>query len=119
MISMTKFRTEDLFGGQTEAYARSTDKPTSHSAADSVKLTDIEQLVFDIISAGPISGMTKDEIHAASLKLGHRHERDSIGPRLAPLERKGRIVAIGERRARSGRAQTVYLDNKRISPVTY
>lgn len=95
----------------SDAYARNDDKVTSHVAAATIRLTDIELLVLEIIIRGPIEGMTKDEIHAAQNGV---HERDTISPRLAPLERKKLIYPIGERRARSGRMQTVYLDAQRV-----
>lgn len=105
---------DETFEERTEAYARAYDKQTSHQAAESVRMGEMEQLVYDLIVAGPETGMTKDEVHLASLKAGYRHERDSIGPRFAPLERKQLIFPIGERQAKSGRKQTVYLDKTRF-----
>ena len=101
----------------TEAYARSDDRPTSHAAAASVRMTEMEELVYRIVLDAPctngfMDGYTKDQVHAIQLEV-HHHERDSISPRFAPLNRKGRITAIGERWERSGRRQTVWLDAER------
>lgn len=94
----------------TDAFARATDPHTSHDAAADVRLTHIEEVVFNIIKNGPITGMTKDDVHAAQ----NRYERDSLSPRFKPLWKKGMIVEIGTRKAKSGKQQTVWIDTARF-----
>lgn len=93
----------------TEAHARGTDPHTSHDAAADVRLTNLEDFVLYIIQNGPITGMTKDDVHAAQ----NRYERDSLSPRFKPLWRKGKIVEVGTRKVKSGKNQTVWIDTDR------
>lgn len=104
-------RQEDLF--KTTAYARTEDPATSHIAAADTRLSEIEQVVYEIILSGPNTGMTKDEVHAAQTTT--HHERDSISPRFKPLMKKGKIVPMGTRVAKSGKRQMVWLDIIRAS----
>lgn len=84
-------------------FARITDPRTSHEAAAFIKLTDMEQKVFDVIKHFP-HGCIADEIE--DFLPGTRLV--SISPRFKPLMEKGYVVDTGEKRqGRSGRGQRV------------
>lgn len=86
----------------TDAFARSTDPTTSNDAAASVRATDLETTVFEIVKSSVV-GMTLDEICDAT-----GLEKVTASPRLRPLEKKGFVIRSGSRIGRSGRRQTVW-----------
>jgi hypothetical protein len=91
------------------AYARSEDPDTSHSAARAVEgdvATRLQRMVLDALSAHP-GGLTSREIaHLCGL------ERDTISPRMVPLETNGWVYRSDERRicryTGEGRASIVW-----------
>ena len=87
---------------------RNTDPDTSHEAYESINVTEIEQRVFEFIEAAGSWGTTADELDKVMpLPL------NTITPRAAQLEAKGRIVRPGnKRKARSGRNQLVMYATK-------
>ena len=92
-----------IFGTSPKEMVRTTDPDTSVEAAHSVDSTQLEAMVYEIISKYP-NGCTSDEVmtHFPS------HGVQTISPRFAPLIRKGFIYDTGERRkASSGRSQRV------------
>jgi hypothetical protein len=94
---------ERIFGTSPKEMVRTTDPDTSVEAAHSVDSTQLEAMVYEIISKYP-NGCTSDEVmtHFPS------HGVQTISPRFAPLIRKGFIYDTGERRkASSGRSQRV------------
>ena len=95
----------DMFGDEsyrTDAFARATDPTTSLAAAESIRSTDLEQKVLDIIII--LNGATTHEIAEYSgISLV------SASPRIRPLVRKGFIRDSGERRVgRSNRKSIVW-----------
>jgi hypothetical protein len=94
---------EKIFGTNPKEMVRNTDPDTSVKAAQSVDSTQLEAMVYEIISKYP-NGCTSDEV------MTHfpNHGVQTISPRFAPLMRKGFIYDTGERRkASSGRSQRV------------
>jgi hypothetical protein len=90
---------QELFPG----LARNTDPSTSHEAAASVDATELESIVYKVISMFP-NGCIGDDVMRMLPQFGIQ----TISPRYAPLIRKGFVVDTGERRqARSGRSQRV------------
>jgi hypothetical protein len=94
---------ERIFGTNPKEMVRNTDPDTSAKAAQSVDSTQLEAMVYEIISKYP-NGCTSDEV----MKHFPNHGVQTISPRFAPLMRKGFIYDTGERRkASSGRSQRV------------
>jgi hypothetical protein len=92
----------DLFG--TDAYARSGDPTTSHIAAESVRMADLEARVYGELKQLGVFGATVYEM-ADRLDL----PVVSVSPRFRPLVRKGKVFASHERRANpSGRKSIVW-----------
>jgi hypothetical protein len=79
-------------------------KTTSEEALDSIDPTRLEQLAYETIySYGP-RGCISDEVRQAHKDLAY----SSVTARWANLERKGKIVRLGDRRKGiSGRSQYV------------
>lgn len=77
-----------------DAYAHKSDPDTSHEAARSVNVPELESRVLQAIVV--LSGATSKEV-AAYLEISPW----SVSPRFRPLERKGLIEKTGERRAGS------------------
>lgn len=96
----------DLFSpenvAKTEAYARRTDPVTSLAAAQSIKTSDLEQKVFDVIA--DIGGATTHEIaDRTGISLV------SVSPRIRPLVRKNLIRDSGKKReGKSNRKSIVW-----------
>ncbi len=83
--------------------ARSTDPDTSHAAASTVKISELEALVLEELFANP-AGLTTRQL-AANL----RRDLVSISPRIKPLVRKGAVKDSGGRvRGASGRMQIIW-----------
>ena len=94
---------ERYFGTEPKKLVRTNDPDTSHAAADSVDTSQLESMVYEVISKYP-DGCIADDVER---ELAHLRSH-SITPRFAPLMRKGFIVDTGERRiASSGRSQRV------------
>lgn len=94
---------ENLFGTPAREMVRTTDPDTSVEAAHSVDSTQLEAMVYEVISKYP-NGCTSDEV----MRHFPSHGVQTISPRFAPLMRKGFIYDTGERRkASSGRSQRV------------
>lgn len=92
-----------LLDAETEAYARRSDPDTSHEAAESVKLSQLEAVVLEALKQFQ-NGATASEL-CAHLEM----EWQSVSPRLAPLCRKGYAFDTTERRpGPSGRKQIVW-----------
>ena len=87
------------------AHARRSDPDTSHAAADSMDPTRLNKLQRKALVALVVcQGQgTNDEI----VELSGETWR-TITPRMRPLERRGLVRRSGERRARSGKMQTVW-----------
>ncbi len=94
---------ERIFGTHPKKLVRTDDPDTSHAAANSVDTSELESMVYEVISKYP-DGCIADDVER---ELAHLRSH-SITPRFAPLMRKGFIVDTGERRmASSGRSQRV------------
>jgi len=94
---------ERYFGTEPKKLVRTNDPDTSHAAANSVDTSQLESMVYEVISKYP-DGCIADDVER---ELAHLRSH-SITPRFAPLMRKGFIVDTGERRmASSGRSQRV------------
>lgn len=94
---------ERIFGTHSKKLVRTNDPDTSHAAANSVDTSQLESMVYEVISKYP-DGCIADDVER---ELAHLRSH-SITPRFAPLMRKGFIVDTGERRmASSGRSQRV------------
>ena len=94
---------ERIFGTHPKKLVRTDDPDTSHVAANSVDTSQLESMVYEVISKYP-DGCIADDVER---ELAHLRSH-SITPRFAPLMRKGFIVDTGERRmASSGRSQRV------------
>jgi len=92
-----------FFGTEPKKLVRTTDPDTSHAAANTVDTSQLESMVYQVISKYP-EGCIADDVEK---ELAHLRSH-SITPRFAPLIRKGFIVDTGERRrASSGRSQRV------------
>lgn len=94
-----------------EGRARHTDPATSKAAAASVDGHALGSLLSDCLAVVEChrSGVTRDEVFA---DVRHAHpltDRSSVSRRLTTLESEGLIVSAGERRAVSGRMQTVWV----------
>jgi DNA-binding MarR family transcriptional regulator len=87
------------------AHARRSDPDTSHAAADSMDPTRLNKLQRKALVALVVcQGQgTNDEIVELSGETWQ-----TITPRMRPLERRGLVRRSGERRARSGKMQTVW-----------
>jgi DNA-binding MarR family transcriptional regulator len=82
------------FNLETPARARRTDPVTSHTAARSVKPRLIESLVLNHLRYGNDgNGLTTSEIAERS-----KIPRDSISPRMRPMEQRGLVVRTSEKR---------------------
>ena len=81
----------DLFSAPTEAHARASDPGTSHDAADAVRMSDLQALALEGLTSLGGRGTSKDI--AAHLGVG----RDSISPRMKPLESKGLVRRDGKK----------------------
>lgn len=87
------------------ALHRKNDPITSVEAAMSVDVNAREKLVYEWLRANGLFGATAEEI-AAGLGL----ERDSVSPRLKPMEKKGLVTATAQRRpGKSGKNQRVWI----------
>jgi hypothetical protein len=94
---------ERIFGTHPKKLVRTDDPDTSHAAANSVDTSELESMVYEVISKYP-DGCIADDVER---ELAHLRSH-SITPRFAPLMRKGFIFDTGERRmASSGRSQRV------------
>jgi hypothetical protein len=94
---------ERYFGTESKKLVRTNDPDTSHAAANSVDTSQLESMVYEVISKYP-DGCIADDVER---ELAHLRSH-SITPRFAPLMRKGFIFDTGERRmASSGRSQRV------------
>jgi DNA-binding transcriptional ArsR family regulator len=94
------------------APARRTDPETSHEAADSVELPDLEALVLAELRALP-DGATSHEL-AASLEL----PLVTVSPRLRPLANRGLVIDSGFKRVgTSGRRQIVWRARREPRPM--
>jgi hypothetical protein len=88
------------------------DPDTSHAAARSIDVTNLEQMVYDNIVESGSRGMTQDEI----LSLHPGYSYSSITARPAALKAKGLIGYNGEKRAgASGRLQRVLVAAKFVA----
>lgn len=88
----------------TEALHRSSDPGTAIAAAESVKTTELEDLVLEELFANP-QGLTTRQIAAAV-----RRDLVSISPRMKPLVDKKAVKDSGIRtRGPSGRFQIVWM----------
>lgn len=90
-----------------EAYARRSDPFTSQAAAASCHVQYLEWLT---IEAFHYLGIGNSEDAIAWIKL-HRPgvlHRDSVSPRLAPLEKKGLMQRIGIKKTHCGKASTMW-----------
>ena len=86
------------------ALARGSDPVTSHEAAASFDTTSLEFIVLQVIKLSGQYGCIGDDVVRALPLLGIQ----TVSPRYAPLERKGFIFRMGDkRRAKSGRSQLV------------
>ena len=85
------------------ALARALDPETSRQAAQSVDVERLQSEILYFLAARNNLGATASEL--AQL-IGV--PRDSISPRLKPLESLGRIARSGTRKQLSGRSQTVW-----------
>lgn len=95
---------------QTSAYARATDRDTSHAAAESVRTTDLESVVLDELRKYP-SGATTYQLAGS---LGR--SLVSVSPRIRPLVSKGLVEDSGRRAlGPSGRSQTVWIVTPRAA----
>ena len=86
----------------TDAYARHSDPETSKSAAERMRLSNMERIVFDVIKK--LRGATTHEIadHTGISLV-------TVSPRIRPLVRKGMIQDSGKKRAGdSGRKSIVW-----------
>jgi hypothetical protein len=94
---------ERIFGTHPKKLVRTNDPDTSHAAANSVDTSQLESMVYEVISKYP-DGCIADDVERELANL----RSHSITPRFAPLMRKGFIFDTGERRmASSGRSQRV------------
>jgi hypothetical protein len=94
---------ERIFGTHPKKLVRTDDPDTSHAAANSVDTSQLESMVYEVISKYP-DGCIADDVERELANL----RSHSITPRFAPLMRKGFIFDTGERRiASSGRSQRV------------
>lgn len=88
---------------QTSAYARADDRETSHQAAESIRVTDLETTVLNALRTFP-DGATSYQL-AAALGLS----LVTVSPRLRPLVSKGLAEDSGRRKCgASGRMRTVW-----------
>lgn len=86
------------------ALARRTDPETSHAAAATVPVTELEAIVLDQIRRAEPYGMTIDELVAMT-----GLPKVSLSPRLRPLFNKGLVTTCGKRKGDSGRMQIVWI----------
>ncbi len=88
----------------TTAKARSSDPITSHEAAQSIRPTNLEQVVLDGLRLCG-NGATSDEL-AEKMRM----DRDSVSPRMRPLQKKGFVRLTDQTRVgKSGRRQVVWI----------
>ena len=94
---------EDLTQIVNRGLSRNTDPETSKEAAQSVNVTNLEQIVLDVIKRYPNGCISQDvEFQLSEYRLS------SITPRYNQLIKKGLIVDTGEKRPGfSGRNQRV------------
>jgi hypothetical protein len=86
-----------------EARARSQDPATSHAAAESMRMTDLEAKVLEALHAFPFGATTHELADAMQASLV------SVSPRMHPLAAKGLVVDSGQRRRNpSGRSGIVW-----------
>ena len=87
--------------GTRPAAARATDRPTAHAAAASVNVTELEAKVLAALRLCPAGATSHHVAQMTGIPLV------SVSPRMAVLERAGRIADSGERRQTSGRARGI------------
>lgn len=81
----------DLFSQPTEAHARAGDPDTSHAAADTAGRSDLQALALAGLASLGGRGTSKEI--AAHVGVG----RDSISPRMKPLENRGDVRRDGKK----------------------
>lgn len=87
----------------SEALARSSDPSTSVEAGESVKTTELEDLVLEELFANP-TGLTTRDIAKLIMR-----DLVSVSPRMKPLVAKGAVRDSGIRaRGPSGRQQIIW-----------
>lgn len=90
-------------GAETSAYARASDRDTSHLAAASVRATELEATVLAELRKY-LNGATSYQL-AESLRLS----LVTVSPRMRPLVSKGLAEDSGRRvTGPSGRSQTIW-----------
>jgi DNA-binding transcriptional regulator GbsR (MarR family) len=86
-----------------KALARNSDPETSHEAAASVNVTNLEAEVLAVLRANPL-GLTVDELTKAT-----GLEKVTVSPRMRPLCSKKLVKESGKAPGRSGRRQTIWM----------
>jgi predicted ArsR family transcriptional regulator len=95
---------------ETVAYARGRDPATSHAAAESIRLSDLESTV--LIELRKFSDGATSYALAESLGMS----LVTVSPRLRPLVNKGLVEDSGRREVgSSGRSQTVWRARERAA----
>lgn len=95
---------------ETVAYARAADPATSHAAAESIRLTELESTV--------LAELRKFSDGATSYTLAESLGMSlvTVSPRLRPLVSKGLVQDSGRREVgSSGRSQTVWQATERAA----
>ena len=93
----------DLFNGR--GLARHTDPQTSHDAAKSVKVGQLQLVLLQELRSSEGRGLTIKE-----LRLVSQIPMESISPRFAPLRKMGLIMDTGERRQNPGGRKGIVWD---------
>lgn len=80
---------------ETTSYARSSDPETSHEAADKISLSNMEQVVYDVLAE---TGERMTSLCITRYLEDRRGDNRawSVSPRLRPLEEKGAIKRDGK-----------------------
>jgi len=100
----------------TDAYARGSDPDTSHIAADKIKRTNSETMVYNALrdTGVPMTSLCITRY----LQATHGRPGDSfswsVSPRLAPLEAKGWIERCGRKAVLNSNGNIAYLTAWRI-----
>jgi Winged helix DNA-binding domain len=90
-----------LFGEPTEAVARAADPETSHAAAKSVPVTNLEAQIIYWLRTHREGATTHELSDFLNLPLV------TVSPRMRPMARKGLVVDSGERRAWNGSGKSI------------
>lgn len=82
-----------------------------------VHLSKIEKLVMELVQAGPVTGMTRDDLFSAQKEKGSEYQATSLATHgIKPLAENGLLVLVGTRHSGNSHFK-VWLDSERAKNI--